>query len=252
MYRLDGTTALVTGASKGIGRGIAERLGQEGALVAVHYGTDEEGARETVRLVEKAGGRAMTVGADLSSPHGVRDLVAGLDSAVGTDNPVDILVHNAGIGASSGVAEITAEEYERLFTVNVRAPLFLTQALLPRLRDGGRVVAVSTGLTRVTTPALLPYAMTKGALEVFTRGMAAELGPRGITVNAVAPGLVSVDRTERQMRDNPGMRESVLGVTALERLGQPDDIAAVVAFLASDDGRWVTGQLLDATGGARL
>ncbi|RNL87415.1 SDR family oxidoreductase [Halostreptopolyspora alba] len=255
MSRFDATTALVTGASKGIGRGIAERLGHEGALVVVHYGTDREGAEETVHTIEKEGGRAVAVGADLSSPKAAELLTAALDTALeaeGVASEIDILVHNAGVGSSSGVGEITEEEYDRLFAVNVRAPLFITQALLPRLRDGGRIINISTGLTRVTTPSMLPYGMSKGALEVFTRGMAVELGHRGITVNAVAPGLVSVDRTERQMRENPGMQESVVGLTALQRLGRPDDIASVVAFLASDDGRWITGQLVDATGGARI
>ncbi|GAA4892784.1 SDR family oxidoreductase [Streptomonospora salina] len=248
-------TALVTGASKGIGRGIAERLGHDGALVAVHYGTDAAGADETVEAIRAEGGDAFAVGADLASPGGDADLAAGLAAGLdeaGADGALDVLVNNAGIGASTGLEDITPDEFDRLFTVNVRAPHFLTQRLLPTLRDGGRIVNISSGAARIAMPEMLPYAMTKGALESLTHQLAQRLGPRRITVNAVAPGIVEIDRTRRQMRENPGMEDYGKTVSALGRLGTPTDVAGVVAFLASADSGWVTGQVLDATGGSHL
>ncbi|WP_129664870.1 SDR family oxidoreductase [Phytoactinopolyspora endophytica] len=252
---LSGRSALVTGASKGIGRALAVRLGRDGAVVVAHYNSDAEGAKETVREIERNGGRAFAVHTDLAAGDSPESLLAGLDAELGGPTgraELDIVVHNAGIGESSDLENLTLTEYERLFAVNVRAPLFLTQRLLPRLRDGGRIVNVSSGVARIAMPAILPYAMTKGALEVFTFQLAQQLGPRNITVNAVAPGVVVNDRTHAQMRANPGLADYAVELSALKRLGEPEDIAGVVAFLCSDDGRWVTGQVLDATGGAQL
>ncbi|NEE04422.1 SDR family oxidoreductase [Phytoactinopolyspora halotolerans] len=252
---LMGKNALVTGASKGIGRALAVRLGQDGAVVAVHYNSDAEGAKETVHEIERHGGHAVAIHADLAADDAPESVLAGLDSVLGSHvapAELDIVVHNAGVGESSDVESLTLAEYERLFAVNVRAPLFVTQRLLPRLRDGGRVVNISSGVARIAMPAIMPYAMTKGALEVFTFQLAQQLGSRGITVNAVAPGVVVNDRTRDQMRANPGFADYARELSALKRLGEPEDVAGVVAFLCSDDGRWVTGQVLDATGGAHL
>jgi NAD(P)-dependent dehydrogenase (short-subunit alcohol dehydrogenase family) len=244
-------TALVTGASRGIGRAIAERLARDGLRVAVHYGTDRAGAEAAVAAITAAGGRAFALGADLAAADGPEALADAVRAATGPGG-LDVLVHNAGVGESSGLAEITPEEYDRLFAVNVRAPLFLTQRLLPVLRDGGRVIAVSSGVTRIALPAMLPYAMTKGALEVFVHQLAQQVGPRGITVNAVAPGVIDTERTRRQFAADPGFAAYATEVSALGRVGRVDDVAGVAAFLASADGRWVTGQVLDATGGSHL
>ncbi|WP_084468597.1 SDR family oxidoreductase [Nocardiopsis trehalosi] len=245
-------TALVTGASKGIGREIAERLARDGLRVAVHYGSDRAGAEAAVAAITAAGGRAFALGADLAAADGPGTLTDALRAAIGPDGHLDVLVHNAGVGESSGLAEITPEEYDRLFAVNVRAPLFLTQRLLPVLRDGGRIIAVSSGVTRIALPAMLPYAMTKGALEVLVHQLAQQVGPRGITVNAVAPGVIDTERTRRQFAADPGFAAYAEEVSALGRVGRVDDVAGIAAFLASSDGGWVTGQVIDATGGSHL
>ncbi|MFD4701748.1 SDR family oxidoreductase [Streptomyces niveus] len=245
---LTGRTALVTGASRGIGRGIAERLGREGARVAVHYGTNAAAAAETVRAVEKAGGSAFALGAELGSPGDAQAVWAQFDRHA---DGVDILVNNAGIGTSTAYEEMDEAEYERLFAVNTRAPFFLTRLGLERMPDGGRVINVSTGLTHAAVmPDLIAYAMSKSALDVFTRDLSKLLGPRGITVNAVAPGIIDTDNTAPQIRASDEAWARAAAVSALGRVGRVDDVAGVVAFLASDDGRWITGHWLDVTGGS--
>ncbi|MFI8960907.1 SDR family oxidoreductase [Streptomyces sp. NPDC053493] len=248
---LEGKTALVTGASRGIGRGIAERLGREGARVAVHYGSNEAAAKETVEAIAAAGGEAFAIGQELGVPGDAAALWAAFDAAVGEDRGLDILVNNAGIGVSSSFEAIGEEEYDRVFAVNTKAPFFLAQLGAERLRDGGRIVNVSTGLSHAAMmPDLMAYAMTKSALDIFTRYLSKVLGPRGITVNAVAPGIIDTDMNAAWLRDDPEARAQAAAYSALGRVGTPQDIAAVVAFLASDDGRWVTGQWIDATGGS--
>lgn len=245
---LTGRTALVTGGSRGIGRGIAVRLGQEGARVAVHYGTNASAAAETVRAVEKAGGSAFALGAELGSPGDAQAVWAQFDRHA---DGVDILVNNAGIGTSTAYEEMEEAEYERLFAVNTRAPFFLTRLGLERMPDGGRVINVSTGLTHAAVmPDLIAYAMSKSALDVFTRDLSKLLGPRGITVNAVAPGIIDTDNTAPQIRTSDEAWARAAAVSALGRVGRVDDVAGAVAFLASDDGRWITGHWLDVTGGS--
>ncbi|MFF8597459.1 SDR family oxidoreductase [Streptomyces sp. NPDC015232] len=248
---LAGKTALVTGGSRGIGRAIAERLGRDGARVAVHYGTNEAAAKETVSAIEAAGGEAFALGQELGVPGDAEALWASFDAAVGGSGGLDILVNNAGIGASTSFAEIGEEEYDRLFAVNTKAPFFLARLGAERLRDGGRIVNVSTGLSRAAVmPELMAYAMTKGALDVFTRNLSKLLGPRGITVNAVAPGIVDTDNTSARLRESPEAWDNAAALSALGRVGAPEDIADVVAFLVSHEGRWVTGHWIDATGGS--
>ncbi|MEU6511767.1 SDR family oxidoreductase [Streptomyces sp. NPDC046942] len=245
---LTGKTALVTGASRGIGRGIAERLGRDGARVAVHYGSNETAAKETVAAVEAAGGSAFAIRAELGTPGDAARLWEEFDRH--TDG-LDILVHNAGIGTAHPFAEIGEEEYDRLFAVNVKAPFFLTRLGADRLRDGGRVVNISSGLARTAAmPQLMAYSMTKAALDVFTRDLSKLLGPRGITVNSVAPGIVDTDVNAEWLRASDEAWEQAAGYSPLGRVGTPSDIADVVAFLVSADGRWVTGHWLDASGGS--
>ncbi|MFC9385859.1 SDR family oxidoreductase [Streptomyces venezuelae] len=246
--RLAGRTALVTGGSRGIGRGIAERLGRDGARVAVHYGSNEAAAKETVAAIEAAGGEAFALGQELGVPGDAEALWAAFDAHA---DGLDILVNNAGIGASAPFATITAEEYERIFAVNTRAPFFLARLGAERLRDGGRIVNVSTGLSHAAVmPDLMAYAMSKGALDVFTRYLSKVLGPRGITVNAVAPGIVDTDINAGWLRGNDEAWAGAEAMSALGKVGTPEDIADVVAFLASHDGRWITGQWIDVTGGS--
>ncbi|OIJ98279.1 SDR family oxidoreductase [Streptomyces monashensis] len=248
MGALTGKTALVTGASRGIGRGIAERLGRDGARVAVHCGRDEAAAKETVAAIEAAGGSAFPIRTELGTPGDAARLWEEFDRHA---DGLDILVHNAGIGTSRPFTEIDEEEYDRLFAVNAKAPFFLTQLGADRLRDGGRVVNISSGLARTALmPHLVAYAMTKAALDVFTRDLSKVLGPRGITVNSVAPGIVDTDVTADWLRASDEAWANAAAYAALGRVGRPSDIADVVAFLVSEDGRWVTGHWLDATGGS--
>ncbi|MGW6916159.1 SDR family oxidoreductase [Kitasatospora sp. NPDC054939] len=252
MGTLAGRTALVTGGSRGIGRGIAERLGRDGALVAVHYGSNAGAAEETVGAIRAAGGRAFAVGAELGVPGDAEALWAAFDEGAerhGTRG-LDILVNNAGIGMTGRIHEVADADFDRVFAVNAKAPFFVVQHGLPRLRDGGRIVNVSSGVTRVAFPTAVSYAMTKGALNTLTLTLAEELGPRGITVNAVSPGIVETDINP--WLADPAARSRAAGYAALGRVGAPGDVADVVAFLASDDARWVTGQNLDASGGSNL
>ncbi|MCZ0207061.1 SDR family oxidoreductase [Streptomyces achromogenes] len=248
MGALTGKTALVTGASRGIGRGIAERLGRDGARVAVHYGTNEKAAEETVAAIEAAGGSAFAIGVELGTPGDAERLWAEFDRHA---DGVDILVNNAGIGTARSFEEIGQEEYDRLFAVNAKAPFFVTRLGVDRLRDGGRVVNISSGLARTAVmPHLLAYSMTKAALDVLTRDLSKVLGPRGITVNSVAPGIIDTDNTAEFLHGTEDGQAQAAAISALGRVGTPADVADVVAFLASDDGRWVTGHWLDATGGS--
>ncbi|ROP38579.1 NAD(P)-dependent dehydrogenase (short-subunit alcohol dehydrogenase family) [Saccharothrix texasensis] len=233
-------TALVTGASRGIGRAIAARLAADGMRVVVHYARDADAARA---VVEEAGGGAFAVRASLPSQ---------LDALVAALPPLDVLVNNAGIGLPAPIEDVTPEAFEEVFAVNVRAPFFLVQRALPLLRDGGRIVNISSGATRIAMPVGIAYSMTKGALDTFTRTLAQHLGPRGITVNTVAPGVVDTDVNASWLRGNPAAEAAMAARSALGRIGRADDIADVVSFVASDRARWLTGAWLDATGGAHL
>lgn len=250
MGTLTGRTALVTGASRGIGRAIAERLGRDGARVGVHYHRDEEAAKQTVAAIEAAGGSAFAVRAELGVSGDAERLWAAFDAQA---DGLDILVNNAGIAELGTIAETTAESFDRLFAVNTRAPFFVTRLGLNRLRDGGCIVNVSTSYTLGhTDPGLIAYAMTKAALDTFTATLAKDLGPRAITVNAVNPGAIDTDMNAWWLRADEAARAATAARSPLNRLGVPDDVAGIVAFLASADAGWVTGQTLDATGGALL
>jgi 3-oxoacyl-[acyl-carrier protein] reductase len=254
MQTLDGRTALVTGASRGIGRAIAERLAADGALVAVHYNSGEAAAKETVAAITATGGRAFAVHAELGVDGDADTLVAllaaGLREHTG-EAGLDILVNNAALGGNGPMETDTPAAFDRLFAVNVRAPYFLIQQALPLLRDGGRIINIGSGVTRIALPMELAYAMSKGAIDTLSRTLANVVGKRGITVNTVAPGTTKTDRTAA-MYEIPGFAEQMNAAQAIERTGMPADIAAVVALLASPDGGWVTGQWLDASGGCYL
>ncbi|MET9395372.1 SDR family oxidoreductase [Streptomyces sp. NPDC006624] len=251
--RHEGKTALVTGGSRGIGRAVSRRLAREGALVAVHYGHDEAAAERTVKEIEADGGRAFPVHAELGVPGDADTLWSAFDRALAEqDAPagLDILVNNAGITVPRPLAQVTEADYDRVFAINTKAPFFIIQRGLDRLRDGGRIVNISSVATRVAFPAIVSYTMTKAALDYLTLSLAQELGPRGITVNAVAPGY-----TETEINPTlavPEIRRRYSEASTFGRLGDPADIADVVSFVASDDARWVTGQWIDASGGAHL
>ncbi|MTE17697.1 SDR family oxidoreductase [Streptomyces sp. TRM43335] len=249
----EGKTVLVTGGSRGIGRAVARRLGREGALVAVHYGHDRTAAERTVEEIEADGGRAFPVHAELGVPGDADTLWEAFDRALAEQDArpgVDILVNNAGITLPRRIADVTEADYDRVFAVNTKAPFFIVQRGLDRLRDGGRIVNVSSVATRVAFPPIVAYTMTKAALDYLTLSLAQELGPRGITVNSVAPGY-----TETEINPTlsvPEIRRKYSEASVFGRLGAPADIADVVSFVASDDARWVTGQWIDASGGVHL
>ncbi|MFF2210721.1 SDR family oxidoreductase [Streptomyces antibioticus] len=246
-------TALVTGGSRGIGRAVAGRLAREGALVAVHYGHDHGAAERTVKEIEAAGGRAFAVHAELGVPGDAAALWDAFDRALaarGAEPGVDIVVNNAGITLPKPIEHVTEEEYDRVFAINTKAPYFILQRALGRLRDGGRIITVSSGATRIAYPAIATYSMTKAALDSLTLSLALQLGPRGITVNTVAPGFT--DTEINPTLQNPQIRQALASASVFGRLGTPADIADVVSFVASDEARWVTGQWIDATGGVHL
>ncbi|MFI9719205.1 SDR family oxidoreductase [Streptomyces sp. NPDC052396] len=253
MGTLTGRTALVTGGSRGIGRGIAERLAREGARVAVHYGRDEASAKETVAAIERAGGQAFAIQALLGVAGDAEALWAAFDAHA---EGVDILVNNAGTGgARKHIGDTAPEEFDEVFALNAKAPFFITKLGLERMREGGRIINISTGLSRrPMMPELISYAMSKGALDVFTATLAKEVGARGITVNAVAPGVVDTDMNAGWLRGeaNKATWAAIAAASPLGKVAGVAEIADTVAFLASSDGRFVTGQWIDATGGALL
>jgi NAD(P)-dependent dehydrogenase (short-subunit alcohol dehydrogenase family) len=254
MGRLTHKTALVTGSSRGIGRAVARRLAEEGALVAVHYATGEDAARETVESIESDGGRAFAVRAELGAPGDAHELFLGVEQGLKErtgEAALDIVVNNAGVTTPAGVQpeDVTPEEFDRLFAVNAKAPFFIVQRALPLLRDGGRIINISSGLTRFASPDQVAYAMTKGAVEQLSLHLARHLAPRGITVNSVAPGITN---NGSALFDIPEAVEQMAQLSAFKRVGEAVDVADVVTFLASDEARWVTGAFIDATGGTLL
>lgn len=252
MSRLEGKTALVTGSSRGMGRATALRLARDGALVAVHYTSNKEAAEETVATIEKEGGRAFAIRAELGVPGDVHELFLGLEAGLKErtgSTQLDILVNNAGVMGGVAAEETTPEVFDRLFAVNARAPFFIIQRALKNLPSGGRIINISSGLTRCANPSEIAYAMTKGAVEQLALHFAKHLGPRNITINSVAPGIT---RNGTPVFDIPEAVEQMAGLSAFNRVGEPEDIADVVAFLASDEARWITGSFVDATGGTLL
>ncbi|WP_436789450.1 SDR family oxidoreductase [Yinghuangia sp. YIM S10712] len=257
--RLSGKVALVTGGSRGIGRAVAERLGRDGAIVAVNYARNAAAAQEVVEAIRSGGGTAFPVHAELgpAKDGGAGELWAAFDAGLAAHAPqagpgLDILVNNAAVATSSSLYDLTPDEFDTVFGVNVKAPFFIVKEGLTRLRDGGRIVNISSGVVRIALPEIMTYSATKGALDVFTRHLAKELGPRGITVNSVVPGIVDTDTNASWLHTDPEKRAWASAFSAFDRVGEPAEIADVVAFAASDDARWVTGAVLDATGGSGL
>ena len=248
MTPLSGKTALVTGASRGIGRASALALAKAGAQVLVHYGRGGAEAEAVVKEIRNAGGRAEAVAADLATPEGPHRLAAEVRRIVG--DRLDILVANAGIAKAAVIEETTVEDFDRLFAVNVRAPFFLVQQLLPILGSGSSVILLSSLAAHASVGTLAAYAATKGAIDTLVKHFAAALGARGIRVNAVAPGVVETDMSS--FTKTEAGRSYTLGMQALQRLAQPDDIGGAVAFLASDAARWISGDTLRVDGGSKL
>ena len=248
MTTLSGKTALVTGASRGMGRASALKLAEVGAQVLVHFSSGAEEAERVVAEIRKGGGRADVVGVDLAAADGPHRLAKRAREIIG--DRLDILVANAGVSKAATIEDTTVEDFDRLFAVNVRAPFFLVQQLLPILGRGGSVIFLSSLAAHAVVGTLPAYAATKGAIETMTKHFASFLGEREIRVNAVAPGVVETDMSNFTKSENG--RNFTLGMQTLKRLAQPDDIGGVVAFLASDDARWITGDTIHVDGGSKL
>ncbi|GAA1388460.1 A-factor type gamma-butyrolactone 6-reductase ScbB [Kitasatospora putterlickiae] len=240
--KLAGKSALVTASSRGIGRATALRLAADGAQVAVNYHSDAASARAVVEAIESAGGRAIAVQGDIGVPADVERVFKETLAAFGS---LDILVNNAGLGANGALAEVGPELLDRVVDVNFKGTFYAIQQAARVLNDGGRIVNISTGYTKQPFPGFGVYSATKAAVEALGLAASKELGARQITVNSVLPGLVNTDQTAPIREQFP----AVAGMTPLGRVGEPEDIADVVAFLASDDARWVTGQIIAAAGG---
>ncbi|HEV3279123.1 MAG TPA: SDR family oxidoreductase [Terriglobia bacterium] len=255
MAALQGKTALVTGASRGIGRAIASALAGAGAHVLVHFGRSAHDAESLVADIRSKGGQADAMSADLGTPEGASLLAKEVRSIVG--ERLNVLVLNAGISKAARIADYTVQDFDNLFATNVRSPFFLVQQLLPILGEGSNIIAISSigaravaGKPELDTPSILAYASTKGALETLVKNWAAILGPRGIRVNAVAPGVIDTDMSH--FTKSEAGREATLAMQALKRIGKPEDVADVVAFLASDAARWITGASIPVDGGSKL
>ena len=248
MSLLSGKTALVTGASRGIGRATALALAEAGAQVLVHFSTGRQEADAVVAEITQAGGRAQALGADLATADGPHALARQTRAIIG--ERLDILVANAGVSKAATIEDTTVEDFDRLFAVNVRAPYFLVQQLLPILGRGSSVILLSSLAAHAAVGTLSAYASTKGAIDTLVKHFAFVLGGREIRVNAVAPGVVNTDMSSFARTDQG--RDFTLGMQALKRVADPDDIAGAVAFLASDAARWITGDTLRVDGGSKL
>jgi NAD(P)-dependent dehydrogenase (short-subunit alcohol dehydrogenase family) len=249
---LDGKIALVTGASRGIGAAIARGLAADGAAAAVHYNGSAGPAAAVVEAIVAQGGQAFAVQADLASPDGPAQLFAALDRELAGrfgSTAFDILVNNAGVAPFGGLGELDAASFDRLNAINIRSVYFVTEAAAQRLREGGRVINLSSAATRVGVPAALAYSASKGWVDSFTRSLASTLAARGITVNAIAPGVIETDMSAPMLADGGA---GILTKQALQRIGQPDDIAHLVRALAGPGGGWTTGQTIDASGGSGI
>ena len=249
-----GGVAIVTGGSRGLGRNMVQSIARRGTDVIFTYQNDKTAAEALVAEVEGVGRRAAALRLDVGDAgtfDAFAEQVRGVLRNWGVDR-FQFLINNAGIGVHASIADTTEEQFDLLMDIHVKGPFFLTQKLLPLMSDGGRIVNVSTGLARFATPGFAAYASAKGAVEVMTRYLAKELGPRGITANVIAPGAIETDFGGGMVRDNPDANEAIASVTALGRAGLPQDIGGVVASLLSPEMGWVNAQRIEASGGQQL
>jgi NAD(P)-dependent dehydrogenase (short-subunit alcohol dehydrogenase family) len=247
--------SLITGASRGLGKNTALTLAKRGVGVIITYHRNEQEAKEVVAAIEKAGSKAVALQLDTSNTKTFAQFVEqfkrSLQDKWQTER-FDFLVNNAGIGVYAPLAETTEADFDHLMNVHVKGVFFLTQKLLPLIKDGGSIVNVSSGLTRFALPGYAAYGAMKGAVEVLTRYMAKELGQRQITVNTIAPGAIETDFGNGAVRDNPELNNFIASQTALGRVGLPDDIGSAIASLLSEDNRWVNAQRIEVSGGQFL
>jgi NAD(P)-dependent dehydrogenase (short-subunit alcohol dehydrogenase family) len=247
--------ALVTGGSRGLGKNMALALAKKGINVVLTYHSKQDEAQAVVAEIEKAGLKAAALKLDTGEVKSFdgffEQLKTVLNETFGTDK-FDFLINNAGIGVHAPFADTKEEDFDLLVNIHLKGVFFLTQKALPLINDGGRIINLSSGLARFSNPGYAAYAAMKGAIEVLTRYQAKEFGARGITVNTVAPGAIETDFGGGVVRDNEQVNKMIAGVTALGRVGVPDDIGGVVAFLCTEDARWVNAQRIEVSGGMNV
>lgn len=247
--------ALITGGSRGLGKSMALHLADRGVDVVLTYRSADGEAAAVVAAIEAKGRRALALRLDVADSGSFADFVATLQAELGRRwqrERIDYLVNNAGIGIHASFAETSEAQFDELMRIHLKAPFFLTQRLLPLIVDGGRILNVSTGLARFTFPGYAAYAAMKGGVEVLTRYLAKELGPRRISVNTIAPGAIETDFGGGGVRDNPQVNKGVASMTALGRVGLPDDIGGAVAMMLAPESHWMTGQRVEVSGGMVL
>ena len=247
--------ALVTGGSRGLGKNAALRLAEKGLDVILTYNTQVEEANEVVAEIEGLGRKAVALQLDVANTKGldvfIREVSEVLSQKWNTDK-FDFLINNAGVGATVPIAQATEEDFDRLMNIHFKSVYFLTQKALSIMNDGGGIINISTGTTRFCVPGYSMYASMKGAIEIFTKYLAKELGTRGITANIVAPGAIETDFNNAASRNNPQVKTFLASQTALGRVGEANDIGGVIAFLCSEDARWISAQRIEASGGMFL
>ncbi len=247
--------ALITGASRGLGKNTAQHLARKGVDLIVTYRSQQAEAEQLVAEIAALGGKAVALQLDVGDSKRFADFADQVRAALATHwqrERFDYLLNNAGIGIHSSIAETSEAQFDELLNIHLKGPFFLTQQLLPLIADGGRIVNISSGLTRFALPGYAAYAAMKGAIEVFSHYLAKELGARGITVNVVAPGAIETDFGGGQVRDNAQLNSMIASLTALGRVGQPDDVGGAISALLSDDNRWINGQRIEVSGGIFL
>lgn len=248
-------TALITGGGRGLGKDMALNLARNGVDIILTYHSNRAKADEVVKEIESLGRKAVALPLDVRNSASFSDFFSEAEAWLAREKGVstfDFLINNAGTGIYLPFSEITEAQFDDLMNVHFRGVYFLTQKSLPYLNDGGRIINISSGLARFTLPGSSAYASMKGAIEVFTRYLAKELGSRGITANVIAPGPVGTDFGNGRNRDNEEIRTRITGLTALGRVGEPEDIGGIVAFLCSEEARWINGQRIEASGGMLL
>lgn len=247
--------ALITGANRGLGKSMALHLAAQGVDVVVTYRSQQDEANDVVKQIEQTGAQAAALPLDVSQTSSFTHFRTALEQALEQKwgrKDFDFLVNNAGIGINAPFAETSEEQFDQLMNIQLKGPFFLTQTLLPIIIDGGRIINISTGLSRFVLPGFATYAAMKGAMEVLTRYQAKELGSRGISVNILAPGAIETDFGGGLVRDNKQVNDFIASQTALGRVGLPEDIGKAVTMLLSDEAGWINGQRIEASGGMFL